>query len=255
MDYEQFDGEQPVDERQQMLDALQVDPPYDPADFQADDTEEVGVQAEEPDQSEPDPRQLLKEREAELERLRAEAEAERGKRSEYEQQVARQQAEQARQQQEAWNRARDEALSHARTLPYDQALQYLAEFSSQREAALMQWGTQLYTEKEVLRWTRQAEKIAAENGLPAEEVETLVRAAQTTGDPATMTAEAKKIKARNSQLEEKVRALEEAIKRQKAESARQKLQKSPINRVGQGNRTAPSNVKKGTREHLAALLG
>ena len=92
MDYEQFDGEQPVDERQQMLDALQVDPPYDPADFQADDTEEVGVQAEEPDQSEPDPRQLLKEREAELERLRAEAEAERGKRSEYEQQRVHQTA-------------------------------------------------------------------------------------------------------------------------------------------------------------------
>ena len=126
----------------------------------------------------------------------------------------------------------------------------------QREQEALNWGQQLFSEKETLRLTNKAEKIAAKHGLPEEEVETLVRAAMTAGgDESAIEAEAKRLKAREAKYEERARKVEEELKRQKAESARRKLAGSPVNRVGQGNRTAPSNVKKGTREHLAALLG
>lgn len=244
------------DERDAILSALQPERPFDD-DLIANPVTEDGGESEQAgeQESEESPEDRYKRLEAERDQLRSEAEAERKRREEYETAEQQRTAQAVKQQQEAWERARQEALAHAETLPHRDAIRFMAEFNQQREAALFQWGTQLFQQIETERLNKQAAKIAADHGLPAEEVEALVRAAQISGNPAAMQDEAKRLKARESKSEERVRALQEEINRIKADSARQKLANSPVNRVGSGNRTAPKTYKPGSREQLADLLG
>jgi hypothetical protein len=252
MDQAQYEDR---DERAEMLAALEPEPPFNPADFASDD-EPFDDTDQQDAATEPDYKALLREREERIAALEGETAAERQRREATEQRQREYDQQQAQAKQREWEQMYTQAVAHAETLPHREAVQYLAQFARWREQEALTWGQQVYTEKETIRLTNKAEKIAAKHGLPEEEVETLVRAAMTAGgDEGAIEAEAKRLKAREEKYMERVRKVEEDAKRQKAESARQKLGKSPVNRVPAGNRTAPRDVKPGSREQLAHLMG
>jgi len=221
----------------------------EPAD-DAPDPNEVYDDAEQPGEEAPPERDY----EAELaaERQRADAAAERAQ--QYEQQELRRQQYEAQTLQQQWNQAQAEAKTYAKTLPYEEAIEYMDAFRQQREQALTQWGTDNFNRLQQTQITQQAEKIAKQNGLSEEDTQSLVRAAMTTGDPQAMQVEATRLKNVYGTKDQEIAALRTRLERLEKQGRQQ--QRSPLNRVGGSHgRPLPRDVKPGSADHLRAELG
>ena len=201
---------------------------------------------------------------AEAERLRqelaqyqADAAQAKSRADELEQLQARRDAEESRKQFEQWQNEYQNALAQAEQMPHKDAVRFLADLMQRREQSLLGWGQTYFNENLTLKWTKQAEKIAKDEGLSESDVEDLLKAATLAGDPKAMKEEAKRIKSRSEQTNSEFLKMKEEFERMKAELNRDRLASSPVNRVGgsSGNRgSAPSNVVQGSRAHLEQLL-
>ena|SRR6188768_863405 len=194
--------------------------------------------------------------EAELaaERQRADAAAQRAQA--YEQNELRRQQYEAQTLQQQWNQAQTEAKAYAKTLPYEEAIEYMDSFRAQREAALTQWGTDNFNRLQQTQITQQAEKIAKTNGLSEEDTQALVRAAMTSGDPNAMQTEAARLKGIYGTKDQEISALKARLERLEKQGRQQQRAASGLNRVGGSNgRPLPRNVEPGSADHLRAELG
>lgn len=192
--------------------------------------------------------------EAELaaERTRADAAAQRAQ--QYEQNELRRQQQEAATLQQQWDRAQVEAKTYAKTLPYEEAIEYMDQFRVQREQALTQWGTDNFNRLQQTNLTRQAEALVAQNGLSAGDTEALVRAALNSGDPQAMHTEATRLKGIYSTKDQEISALKARLER--LEKQGRQAQRTPLNRVGgQNGRPLPRDVTPGSTDHLRAELG
>src|SRR6478609_4126555 len=166
--------------------------------------------------------------EAELaaERQRADAAAQRAQ--QYEQNELRRQQHEAATLQQQWDAAQAQAKNHARTLPYEEAIEYMDQFRLQREQALTQWGTDNFNRLQQTQLTQQAEKLAQQNGLSAEDTQTLVRAAIASGDPQVMQQEATRLKGIYGTKDQEITALKARLER--LEKQGRQAQRAPLNR-------------------------
>jgi len=194
--------------------------------------------------------------EAEIAAERAKAEAAAQRAAQYEQQELQRQQREAATLQQQWARATAEAKQYAKTLPYEEAIEYMDQFRAQREEALMQWGTDNFNNLQQTQLTRQAERLVREHGLSDADTESLVRAAMASGDPNAMVNEATRIKSYTSTKDQEISALKARLERLEKQGQRQQRVNSGINRVGgQSGRPLPRDVKPGSTEHLTLLLG
>lgn len=206
---------------------------------------------EEPQTVEPTAEERLAEREAALADALTRAEAVERERDEYQSLVQQNNARAQQEQAQKWQQEEAQAKAHAKTLPYEEAIEYMDGFRRYREEQVWKWGQDNFVEKTRLEWTKDAEKLARANGLPDEDVELLVRVASASGDKRAMQEEAKRLKARNETSTQGLRAVQEELARLKAEMARQNIVSSGAQRVGgQGAGSVPTTFTKGTRDHL-----
>ena len=206
----------------------------------------------EQDAGEPEP--PTRDYEAEIAAERARAEAIAANLQQYEQREQQRQQQEAVTLQQQWTQAEGQAKNHARTLPYDEAIEYMDQFRAAREKALMDWGTANFQNLQQAQLTRQAEKLVRDNGLSDADTEALVRAAMVSGDPNAMTAEANRIKTLTGTKDQEISALKARLERLEKQGRQQ--QRTPLNRVGgQNGRPLPSDVKPGSTEHLTLILG
>lgn len=232
-------------------------PPFDPSLIAApvyqDDQEEIVESSEE----QVDPAEEARQWRERYEALEAasKSETERREALEAEQYRREQQESQARFQQ--WQKAEQDALAHARTLSRDEAVDYMDRFRRERESALYQWGDGVFNQLQDQRTRAQAEKIAKDEGIAPEEIDTLLRAAAAAKDPRVMKDEAKRIKARSDASNAEVRELRAQIEQMRAEQNRARLASSQVGRVGQGTSrpAAQSQVTPGSVDHFRQLLG
>jgi len=241
---EQLDG---LAEQLGWTDEPAGDAPYPEDAYDAQDEHADGAQ---PDAETPPARDY----EAELAALQTEREAAANELTRYQQQERERQQRDAVEQERQWQQATAQAKNHARTLPYEEAIEFMSSFYAQREQALMQWGTDNFTNLQMQQLRNQAEKLVSKNGLSEADTESLVRAAMTSGDPRAMAAEAERIKTLTSTKDQEISALKTRLERLEKQERRQ--QRAATNRVGgtQG-RVLPPDVKPGTSEHLTLLLG
>ncbi len=224
----------------------------EPAD-DAPDPNEVYDDAQDADQP-PAEETPARDYEAELaaERQRADAAAQRAQ--QYEQNELRRQQHEAATLQQQWEQAQTQAKLYAKTLPYEEAIEYMDQFRLQREQALTQWGTDNFNRLQHTQLTQQAEKLAQQNGLSEEDTQSLVRAAIASGDPQAMQTEAARLKGVYGTKDQEITALKARLSR--LEKQGRQAQRAPLNRVGgQNGRPLPSNVKPGSADHLRAELG
>ncbi len=233
---------------------LEQQPPFDPSLIaQPVQYEEVDAPAAD---EQPDPAEELERYKARVAQLESETVAERQAREQLEQAQEERQAREAQARFQQWQGSETQAVEHAKTLAHGDAITYMRSFYAQREQALLGWGQETANEAQVLKWQREAEKVARAEGLADGDVEALVTAARTAGSAKAIKAEAGRIKASKEASNREIRELREKLERMEAEQNRSRLANSPVARVGQGgSRSAPANVQAGSIDHLNMLLG
>lgn len=161
-------------------------------------------------------------------------------------QIERQQI-QAQQAQAQWDQLEAQALAHARTLDYDQALQYMADFSRQRTQAVMGAAQQMTQQVNIAQFRQH---VIQKYGLSSED------AARLGSDPYQFDPIGASIKAEREHTNSKIGALEKQIEQLKRQSQAQARIASGVDRSGgPGGQPLPNDLSKLThKEELRALM-
>lgn len=150
--------------------------------------------------------------------------------------------------QQAWEEERRRAKEHAKTLDYEQALEYMSNFSADRERRVMEWSLNTAAQAAV---NEHAGKVISYWGLAPED------RARLGGDPHRMNEIAQSIVADRQRTSAEVESLRKEVKQLRSRVNGNNALANPAYRQG-GSRppvAVPSDVPKGSLEFLGRRLG